>query len=112
MRYHPIDKVNKMHTGVDIAAPTGTPITPPRVGKVTFAGVKGGYGNAVIVDVGGGYTVLFGHLSKIDVAIGASVDAKSILGKVGMTGKATGPHLHVEVRKNGVLIDPKKLYKF
>ncbi|MGM7635632.1 phage tail tape measure protein [Bacillus sp. Hm123] len=108
-RFHPIDKVWKGHGGVDWAAPQGTPIPSQTGGKVIFSGVRGGYGNAVIVDGGGGMTYLYGHNSKNLVKAGDTVKKGQILGLVGSTGKSTGPHVHFEVRQNGKAIDPDTL---
>jgi murein DD-endopeptidase MepM/ murein hydrolase activator NlpD len=95
-----------MHTGLDIAAPTGTPIASAGGGEVIFAGRKGGYGNAVIIDHGHGKTTLYGHMSRIQVRMGQVVKRGQLVGNVGSTGFSTGPHLHYEVRQNGTPINP------
>jgi murein DD-endopeptidase MepM/ murein hydrolase activator NlpD len=105
-RNHPIFKTRRMHTGVDIGAPEGTAVHPGAVGKVIQTGWMGGYGNAIIVDHGGGRTTLYGHLSKIRCSVGDEVTLKSIIGEVGSTGNSTGNHLHFEVRINGDPVDP------
>jgi murein DD-endopeptidase MepM/ murein hydrolase activator NlpD len=107
MRKHPITGQHKLHSGLDIAAPTGTPIKVPRSGTVTFAGWSGGYGNYVVVDHGNGLQTAYAHLSAINVRKGQSVSAGTQLGKVGSTGMSTGPHLHFEVKRNGQFVDPK-----
>jgi murein DD-endopeptidase MepM/ murein hydrolase activator NlpD len=105
-RNHPIFKRRKFHAGVDIGAPLGTPVHPGGKGKVIATGVMGGYGNAVVVDHGGGRTTLYGHLSKITCSAGDEVDTSDVIGKVGSTGNSTGNHLHFEVRINGTAVDP------
>ncbi len=105
-RMHPISHVMRLHTGVDIAAPTGTPILVTGGGEVIFAGWRGGYGNAVIVDHGHGRATLYGHMSAILVSAGQVVARGQVIGRVGMTGAATGPHVHYELRINGVPVPP------
>ncbi|MGQ9705649.1 MAG: M23 family metallopeptidase [bacterium] len=94
------------HTGIDIGAPIGTKIRAPADGVVVFAGVSAYYGNLVILDHGNGFTTRFAHLSEIKVTFGDRLSEGDILGFVGQTGWATGPHLHYEVRYNGVALDP------
>ncbi len=106
MRYHPILKYNKMHTGVDIGAPGGADIVAADSGTVIQTGWLGGYGQVVVVDHGGGISTLYAHMSTIIAANGASVTKGQIIGKVGSTGWSTGPHLHFEVRINGVHTNP------
>ena len=106
MRYHPILKKNRMHTGLDINAANGTSIIAANKGTVLAAGWQGDYGNAVIIDHGGGITTLYAHSSKVLVSKGDTVEAGDTIAKVGSTGLSTGPHLHFEVRKDGELTDP------
>ncbi len=107
MRFHPIDKEWKMHTGEDIAAPKGTPIIAAGAGTVTKAGRQGTYGNFIEINHGDGYATRYAHLSEINVSAGSSVNEGDIIGLVGSTGKSTGPHLHFEVKYNGEFTDPK-----
>jgi murein DD-endopeptidase MepM/ murein hydrolase activator NlpD len=106
-RRHPIYKVRKLHTGIDIAASTGTPIRCAGDGIVVHAARWGGYGNCVIVDHGGGLATLYGHCSRLGVTTGQNVTQGQVIGYVGSTGVATGPHLHFEVRKDGHPVNPK-----
>ena len=106
MRYHPILHRMKLHTGDDIAAPYGEPFCAARSGRVLWAGWKTAYGNTIIIDIGNGMTVLYGHASKLGVCAGQPVRAGEYIGNVGSTGWSTGPHLHFEVRRNGMPIDP------
>lgn len=112
MRFHPIDKKNKMHEGVDIKGKTGDPLDSNVSGKVVYAGEGkkgsgyGGYGNVVAVQDSNGLVHMFAHLSKVLVKVGDQIAVGKQVGAIGATGKATGPHLHYEVRKNGKSIDP------
>jgi murein DD-endopeptidase MepM/ murein hydrolase activator NlpD len=108
-RRHPILNTIRAHTGVDYAAPAGTPVRAPADGKVTFRGRKGGYGNAVILQHAGGITTLYGHLSGFAKAArhGARVSQGDVIGFVGATGLATAPHLHYEYRINGRYMNPR-----
>ena len=107
-RKHPIFKTSRPHRGVDYAAPRGTPIRSSGDGKVIFAGRKGGYGKAVIVQHGQKYTTLYAHMNKIKPGMkrGKRVKQGQTVGYVGSTGYATGPHLHYEFRVNGVHRNP------
>lgn len=97
------------HDGVDIAPPMGTPIVASRAGRVTFAGVMGGYGNAIDIDHGDGYQSRYAHQSRFAVGVGQTVAAGQTIGFVGSTGQSTGPHLHFEIRRGGTPIDPRTL---
>jgi murein DD-endopeptidase MepM/ murein hydrolase activator NlpD len=107
-RIHPIFGTRKLHTGIDISASSGTPIKAAGSGVVLIAGPYGGYGNAVVVDHGGGLATLYAHQSTLAVSNGQKVDAGQIIGYVGCSGFCTGPHLHFETRENGVPVDPMK----
>jgi len=96
----------RMHEGIDIAAGAGTPIRAAAAGAVIYAGWLGGYGNLVVIDHGGGVATAYGHQSGIAVGTGAPVAQGQVIGYVGSTGHSTGPHLHFEVRVNGVPQDP------
>lgn len=105
-RIHPIFKVRKMHTGVDLSASFGTSIRAADSGVVIQAGWRGGYGKTVVVSHGSGLTTLYAHQSAILVSVGEAVSQGDVIGKVGSTGYSTGPHLHFEVRLNGSPVDP------
>lgn len=107
-RTHPVYGVKRMHTGVDIAAPHGTPIKAGGDGKVIHAARNGGYGKTVIVDHGNGRTTLYAHMSSYAVKVGDIVNQGDKIGEVGSTGVSTGNHLHFEVRVNGKHVDPMK----
>ncbi len=94
------------HEGIDIAAEEGTPVRATAAGRVVFAGPRGTYGLAVILDHGNGTRTLYAHCSRLLVAEGSSVDASTIIALSGNTGRSTGPHLHLEVLKNGVPFNP------
>ena len=107
-RWHPVLGVKRPHRGVDYAAAVGTPIKAAGDGKVIFRGVKGGYGNVVIIQHGATYSTLYGHMSRFakGVGVGQRVRQGQTIGYVGQTGLATGPHLHYEFRVNGVHRNP------
>lgn len=107
-RLHPILNTIRAHKGVDYAAPIGTPIKVTGNGKVVFRGVKGGYGNVVIVQHGSAYSTLYGHMSAFarGIGVGSRVQQGQVIGYVGKSGLATGPHLHYEFRINGVHRNP------
>ncbi len=110
-RLHPILGIVRAHKGTDYAAPTGTPIWSAGAGRVQFAGRKGGYGNVVIIDHGKGISTVYGHMSRFarTLRVGRPVGQGDTIGYVGMTGAATGPHLHYEYRVNGVQKNPATL---
>jgi len=106
MRMHPILHYRRMHTGVDISAPNGTPILAAADGIVISAGYGRGYGNRVILDHGGGVSTLYAHASRLYVASGQHVTRGQRIAAVGSTGLSTGNHLHWEVRINGKPVNP------
>ena len=110
-RHHPILNVIRGHMGTDYAAPTGTPVRAASDGRISFRGRKGGYGNALVVTHGRGVATLYGHLSRFarSLPVGAHVQQGQVIAYVGMTGLATGPHLHYEYLVNGVHKDPEKV---
>jgi murein DD-endopeptidase MepM/ murein hydrolase activator NlpD len=106
-RTHPIFGGRRLHAGIDLRAATGTRVESAADGVVVHAGWRGGYGNAVVVDHGGGLATLYGHLSAVHVDVGEEVDAGEAIGAAGSTGGSTGPHLHFEVRSDGTPVDPR-----
>lgn len=106
-RRHPVHRVRKLHTGMDIAAPRGTSIRSAGDGTVVHASRWGGYGNCIIVDHAGGLATLYAHCSRLAVTKGQAVTEGQVIGYVGSTGLSTGPHLHFEVRRDGRPTDPK-----
>ena len=105
-RFHPILGYRRMHDGVDLAAPYGTPIVAAADGRIVSAGWRGGYGQEVAIRHAGGLETIYGHMSRIAAATGASVRRGQVIGFVGSTGLSTGPHLHYEVHKDGRLVNP------
>jgi len=106
MRYHPILKYRRMHWGIDITAPSGTPIYATADGKISFKGRKGGYGKTCMVDHGYGYQTLYGHMKTITVRKGQKVKRGEIIGYVGSTGLSQSPHVHYEVIYNTKKVNP------
>ena len=107
-RRHPTLNQLKMHKGVDYAAKRGTPIKAAGDGKISFRGRKGGYGRVVIIQHGGRYSTLYAHMQsfKKSMYVGKRVKQGQIIGYVGSSGRATGPHLHYEFRVNGTHRNP------
>jgi murein DD-endopeptidase MepM/ murein hydrolase activator NlpD len=112
-RVHPIYKTKRLHAGIDMAAPQGTPVYAAESGVVTVAQSWSGYGNCIIIDHGGGLMTLYGHLKPGGILVekGQEVKKGEKIGLVGMTGTATGYHLHFEVRLNGEPVDPEPYLK-
>lgn len=96
----------EFHSGQDIHAAYGDPVVAGASGKVTFVGSQNGYGQLIVIDHGGGLTTRYGHLSHIDVAEGQTVERAEFIGRVGSSGRSTGPHLHYEIRINDEPVDP------
>ena len=111
MRKHPLLGYSKMHMGVDFGAPPGTPIKASGNGVVEIAGRNGAYGNMVKLKHADGYETLYAHMSRIaeNMPVGTKINQGQIIGYVGATGRATGPHLHYEVRLNDKPVNPLKL---
>ena len=105
-RLHPILGVYRLHAGIDIGNTHGQPVYAARTGVVVTAGPWGGYGNAVVLDHGSGVSSVYAHLSQVAVRPGIIVPARGLIGNIGSTGLSTGPHLHFEIRLNGVAVDP------
>ncbi|MGL5254336.1 MAG: peptidoglycan DD-metalloendopeptidase family protein [Brevinema sp.] len=106
MRRHPFGLGRRLHAGIDLAAPIGTPVHAAREGKIVFAGSSGNYGLMIRIQHNNGFSTVYAHLSRIRVQEGAWVSANQRIGDVGNTGRSTGPHLHFEVRKYGKPINP------
>jgi murein DD-endopeptidase MepM/ murein hydrolase activator NlpD len=96
----------RMHEGIDIAVPSGTPVHAAGAGRVVYAGWMGGYGNLVVIDHGGGLSTAYGHNTSVSVSVGQDVSAGQVISYSGSTGHSTGPHVHFEVRVNGSAVDP------
>lgn len=106
-RIDPVYKDRRLHPGLDFTAPIGTPIYATADGVIKDAGFNtGGYGNRVVINHGFGYETLYAHMVRIKARVGARVKRGEVIGYVGSTGKSTGPHLHYEVHKNGIQLDP------
>lgn len=105
-RHDPFHGHRRQHRGVDIAAPTGTPIHAVAAGTVKYVGRSGGYGNLVIVSHADGTETRYAHCRSLDVRAGQTVSAGEAVATVGSTGRSTGPHLHLEVRRGGEALDP------
>jgi hypothetical protein len=111
VRIDPFIRAPAMHTGLDFRGDTGDPVRVTANGTVTAAGWSGGYGKMVEVDHGNGFATRYGHLSAIDVRVGQSVKLGHIVGRLGTTGRSTGPHLHYETRVDGEAVDPQKFLR-
>lgn len=107
-RPHPLYGYMSFHRGTDIACPTGTEVYAANGGKVIVAGRHGQFGNYIIIDHGGKIATLYAHNSKLLVKVGQEVERGQLIAKSGNTGMSTGPHLHFEVRENGVSVNPMK----
>jgi murein DD-endopeptidase MepM/ murein hydrolase activator NlpD len=107
-RLDPYTAERVMHSGLDIAAPHGKEVYAPSDGTVVFAGLEGGYGNVIVIDHGYGIKTRYGHLAKMLVKAGDKVKRGALIAAVGNTGRSTGPHLHYEVRVNGIPQNPRK----
>ena len=108
-RLHPVLGYNRAHEGVDYGAPTGTPVWAVGDGQVKSAGWNGGCGKAVVLRHRNGYETVYCHLSAVAVSAGRAVSQKQLIGYVGQTGLATGPHLHYAVKRGGSFMNPLQL---
>lgn len=107
-RENPFGGINvETHKGLDIAGPFGSPVKAMAEGTVEFAGLRGGFGNCIMLKHANGIETLYGHLSKILVKVGDNILIGQIIGKIGSTGRSTGPHLHYEIHRNGQKINPQ-----
>jgi len=111
VRMDPFINAPAMHTGLDFRGDMGESIRATAAGKVTQAGWNGGYGKMVEVDHGNGLATRYGHMSQIDVSVGQSIKTGQVLGRIGSTGRSTGPHLHYETRIDGNAVDPQKFLR-
>jgi murein DD-endopeptidase MepM/ murein hydrolase activator NlpD len=110
MRVHPMDHAERLHSGVDIATPAGTPIQAAAAGQVVFSGTQAGYGNVLVIQHSGGYSTLYAHNTENLVSVGTPVSQGQPIATVGSTGRSTGPHVHFEVRKDGKRLDPAQFF--
>ena len=110
-RTHPITKEADYHMGVDIHVPHGAPIRAAKAGTVVFSGLRGGYGNAVIIQHDAKSSSLYAHCSRLLVKRGRKVYQGQVIAAVGETGRATGPHLHFEIRTGGGVVNPLEFWK-
>ncbi len=111
MRMDPFLGRPAVHTGIDLRGDTGEPVRATATGRVTIAGREGGYGNMVEINHGNGLASRYGHLSQIGVKVGQFVRIGETIGRIGSTGRSTGPHLHYETRVNGEAVDPQKFLR-
>jgi murein DD-endopeptidase MepM/ murein hydrolase activator NlpD len=105
-RRDPFNGAIKFHKGIDVAQPYGQDVRAAASGQVVASGDQGSYGTTVVVDHGGGQRTRYAHLSALSVQVGEHVESGQVIGKVGDTGRTTGPHLHFEVLDNGRVVDP------
>lgn len=107
-RLSPFTGLREFHQGLDISTQMGTPIISPADGVVVRVGMQGGYGKMITIDHGYGCTTRYGHVSKAMVKVGSRVKRGQVIAAVGTTGRSTGPHLHYEIHKNGLPVNPKR----
>ncbi|HET9716694.1 MAG TPA: M23 family metallopeptidase [Pseudolabrys sp.] len=111
MRMDPFLGRPAIHTGIDLRGEAGEPVRATATGRVTIAGREGGYGNMVEINHANGLVTRYGHLSRIDVKVGQLVRIGEVIGRIGSTGRSTGPHLHYETRINGEAVNPQKFLR-
>ena len=108
-RDDPFNRGIKPHEGIDINNVTGTPIKAAGAGVVTYCGYTNGYGNMIVISHGSGYQSTYAHLSSFEIKTGSTVKKGQVIGAMGSTGRSTGSHLHFEIRRDGILLDPEKV---
>ena len=108
-RKDPFTHEMRFHRGVDLAAPSGMEVRAACAGRVVSSGFEKGYGNTVVVQHPGGFETRYAHLGTLQVKTGDTLQPKQVLGTVGSTGRSTGPHLHFEVSRHGIKLDPAAL---
>jgi murein DD-endopeptidase MepM/ murein hydrolase activator NlpD len=111
VRVDPFFRRPAVHTGLDIRGDSGDPVRATATGTVTHAGWQGGYGKLVEIDHGAGLVTRYGHLSEIEVHVGQRIRLGQVVGRIGSTGRSTGPHLHYETRVGGDAVDPHKFLR-
>jgi murein DD-endopeptidase MepM/ murein hydrolase activator NlpD len=111
VRVDPFFRRPAMHTGLDFRGDSGDPVRSTAAGTVSHAGWQGGYGKLVEIDHGNGLATRYGHLSEINVRVGQHIKIGQVVGKIGSTGRSTGPHLHYETRIEGDPVDPHKFLR-
>jgi murein DD-endopeptidase MepM/ murein hydrolase activator NlpD len=111
MRQNPVTGNTSFHQGLDLAAPQGTPVYAAQNGTVSEQGADPIYGNYIIITHNNNWISLYGHLSTIETSLYQQVNSGTLIGRVGSTGQSTGPHLHFELRQNGVSRDPQRLLR-
>jgi murein DD-endopeptidase MepM/ murein hydrolase activator NlpD len=111
MRMDPFVRGPAIHTGIDLHGDTGDPVRATANGRVTIASWQGGYGKMVEIDHGNGLSTRYGHMSVIDVKVGDQLRIGQAIGKIGSTGRSTGPHLHYETRINDEAVDPQRFLR-
>jgi murein DD-endopeptidase MepM/ murein hydrolase activator NlpD len=111
VRLDPFLNKPAMHTGLDFRGNVGEPVRATASGTVSAAGWSGGYGRMVEIDHGNGLSTRYGHLSEIEAKVGQSVKIGQVIGRLGSTGRSTGPHLHYETRVDGEAVDPEKFLR-
>jgi murein DD-endopeptidase MepM/ murein hydrolase activator NlpD len=111
-RVHPISRAREFHRGLDLGAQTGSPVVAAQSGTVLYATIDYGYGQFIAIQHRKGLVTRYAHLSRMYVRGGQKVQAQQVIGAVGMTGRVTGPHLHFEVLRDGVAIDPREVTAF
>ena len=111
MRMDPFLRGPAIHSGLDLRGDTGDPVRATANGTVVTASWQGGYGNMIEIDHNNGLSTRFGHLSKMEVKVGQNVKMGEVIGRIGSTGRSTGPHLHYETRVNDTAVDPQKFLR-